>query len=52
MNNYIVITTTPDGLVQKFEQTAPNERMASLLAKSKHHPGQAVRAQVVEVGAA
>ena len=52
MNNYIVITTTPNGLVQKFEQTAPNERMASLLAKSKHHPGQAVRTQVVEVGAA
>ena len=52
MNNYIVITTTPDGVVQKFEQTAPNERMASLLTKSKHHPGQAVRAQVVEASAA
>ena len=52
MNNYIVITTTPDGLVQKFEQTVPNERMASLLAKSKHHPGRAVRAKVVEVGVA
>ena len=46
MNNYIVITTTPDGLVQKFEQSAPNERMASLLAKSKHHPSQAARATV------
>ena len=52
MNNYIVITTTPDGLVQKFEQTANNERMASLLTKSKHHPGQAVRATVTEASAA
>lgn len=52
MNNYIVITTTPNGLVQKFEQTAPNERMASLLTKSKHHPGQAVRATVTEASAA
>ena len=52
MNNYTVITTTPSGLVQKFEQQARNERMASLLAKSKHHPGQPVRATVVEVGAA
>ena len=46
MNNYIAITTTPNGLVQKFEQTSPNERMASLMTKSKHHPGQAVRATV------
>lgn len=46
MDNYIVITTTPDGVVQKFEQTAQNERMASLLTKSKHHPGQACRATV------
>ena len=52
MNNYTVITTTPDGLVQKFEQTARNERMASLLTKSKHHPGRAVSEQVIEVGAA
>ncbi len=52
MNNYIVITTTPDGLVQKFEQSARNERMASLLTKSKHHPGQAVRATVTEASAA
>ena len=52
MNNYIVITTTPNGLVQKFEQQARNERMASMMVKSKYHPGQAVRAQVVEVGAA
>ena len=52
MNNYIAITTTPDGLVQKFEQAAPNERMASLLVKSKHRPGQAVRAQVIEASAA
>ena len=52
MNNYIVITPTPDGLVQTFEQQAHNERMASLLVKSKHHPGQAVRATVTEAGAA
>ena len=52
MNNYIVITTTPDGLVQTFEQQAPNERMASLLTKGKHHPGQAVRATVTEASAA
>lgn len=49
MNNYIVITTTPCGLVQKFEQVARNERMASLLVKSKYYPGQPVRATVVAV---
>ena len=52
MKLFKVTTTTPDGLVQTFEQSAPNERMASLLTKSRHHPGQAVRATVVEVGAA
>lgn len=46
MKLFKVTTTTPDGLVQTFEQSTPNERMASLLAKSKHHPGQAVRATV------
>ena len=47
-HDYIVIATTPDGVAHKFYQKATSPLRASMMVKSAHFPGQAVKAVVTQ----
>ena len=49
MQEYIVTVTTPSGIVHEFRQKAIWPRLASMLVKSAHFPGQPVKAVVTVV---
>ena len=51
MRRYQVITTTPDGLMEKFIQPAQNARQATGIVKSFYFPGRPVKTTVKEIAA-